>query len=163
MITSEICGSFKLSLLYSEKVTEVYNKELSRPILPSTFFSTGSLHYRLATTDLIKMLYLFLEWERKEKKEIWFSGMSLHIPRKLGKKINYLRGSLNGSFRVLSKDTTVIIIVLLAYLHLHVITQAEHTYLISWISKGVLARVNFRLNFASERCLLFQNSFFFFF
>lgn len=33
---------------------------------------------------------------------------------------------MNGSFRVPSKDTTVIITALLALLHLHVITEAEH-------------------------------------
>jgi len=94
------------------------------------------------------MLYLFLEWERKEGKEIWYSKMSLHIPCKLGKKINYLRVSLNGGFRALSKDTTVIIIALPAPLHLHVITQAEHTYLDFLDFQGGSGK-----SFASERCL----------
>lgn len=81
-ITSEVPGFFKLPHLSSEKVSEGHNKELSGPVFPSTFFPTGTLLYRSAGSVLIKILFI-LCITRKEGKEIWYSGMSLHIPCKL--------------------------------------------------------------------------------
>lgn len=81
-ITSEVPRFFKLSHLHSEKVSEGHNKELSGPVLLSTFFPTGTLLYRSAGSVLIKILFI-LCITRKEGKEIWYSGMSLHIPCKL--------------------------------------------------------------------------------